>query len=170
MTEKMWVKVYDAIQEWDRVDKKVDTLPWIDETRKKLESTLLSDEFRYSTQIPVIKEAITEAFGKYAQNLRFVNRFLLVVEEFMEAKNSFDNFKWEKKGENWEKIDNAYRVSKMNINTYLIEYWREMFDEIEGDNKDKDADKVLELSSQMNFRFIDLLSIKLKYVPKKDKQ
>jgi len=171
MTEKMWSSptkpLAELLYDSDLLDQKIDNIPWMEETRRELESTLLSDKYKYSPQIPIIKECFKEAFWDYTQFIRFVNRFMFEIEDLIDSNNSLKWVDKEKEAEKYNKLKTKYDTSRSVLSTYFTEYGREMYDKLEIDNPWKSFEQVMDMGIAMEWKFFELILQRVQYIPSK---
>lgn len=166
----MWniPNLYQILRDWEEVDKRINQLPWIVEIEKELESTLLSDKFRYSPQIPVIRDCLKEAFGEYSLDIKIVNRFLVELDNFLMAYNDYVVFPWDKNSKEWQFIDDRYNAKRVFMIEYFSHYWRTMYDKLEEKYINKWIEEVMKIWNDMEQNFLELLLQRIQYIPNKE--
>jgi len=165
--ESLWEKtnLYQSLKRSEELDEKTNQLHWIQEAMNTLESSVLSDKYRYSQQIPIILWCLKESFGNYINDIQIVNRLLVDIEKLLDAYKNMEDYIWEKNWVEWEKIIRKYNAKRIWLIDYFSHYWILMYNKLEENNKDKWAEEIMEIVEKMEDKFIQLLLKKVKYIP-----
>jgi len=172
MTEKMWSSptkpLVELLHDSDLLDQNIDNLPWIQESRRELESTLLSDRYKYSSQIPIIKKCLVDAFGIYSQYIRFVNRFILEIWNLVDLNHEFKHLGDNPNTEKVKDLKERFDASMSTLWEHFTEYGREMYDKLEAENQGKSLEEVMDIWITMEWKFFDLILQRVQYVESKN--
>lgn len=167
----MWKNVFETLQWLDtsqELDREIQNLPWMEESKRELESTLLSDKYKYSPQIPVIRDCLKEIFLDDIQYIRIVNRFLLNIEKLIDSYHDLTNNRWDKNSEQYKEFEIRFEWAKMEMFSYFTEYWEEYYDRLQVENSGKKIEEIALIWWKLEQKFIELLLQRIKYIPNKE--
>lgn len=147
-----------------------DHIKFITETQylqDELDSEVIDNRLKYSKQAEIVKQALKEAFGEYANDIKIVNRFFFRLENFMKDLQIFQQYTWKKEGQEYESILDKVRMSGNDIKWILIDYWMKADNQMEEDLKKqwKTREEIKVIIKARYDKFLSLLRERITYEP-----
>jgi len=140
----------------DNIIEEIYKNPNLKKSMEELESTILSAEYKYISQIASINKCVKEIFwDNFIINNRFLLRLWNIVDSYHKLKIDSNN----------KELQNKYKRDRIDVRQQVNECSRNFFRKLEKDNPDLGFQELIRLSSKYDNKFIELILERIQYVP-----